>query len=56
MLRIIDKTNEIANFLGNQDSSILKDYRITVKINMEIEVQLLVEQEHTILKKLEWVI
>jgi len=53
MLRIIDKTNEIANFLGNQDSSILKDYRITVKINMEIEVQLLVEQENIILKKLQ---
>jgi MinD-like ATPase involved in chromosome partitioning or flagellar assembly len=52
MLRIIDKTNEIANFLDNQDSTILKDYRITVKINMEIEVQLLVEQDNIISKKL----
>lgn len=53
MLRIIDKTNEIANFLDDQDTTILKDYRITVKINMEIEVQLLVEQENIISKKLQ---
>ncbi len=53
MLRIIDKTNEIAVFLDQQDPAILTDYRIAVKINMEIEVQLLVERENIISKKLE---
>ena len=53
MLKIINKTNEIATFLNTQDSSILKDYRITVKINMEIDVQLLVIESSVIEKKLE---
>jgi hypothetical protein len=53
MLKIINRTNEIAAFLANQEDTILKDYRITVKINMEIDIQLLVEQEHVILKKLQ---
>jgi MinD-like ATPase involved in chromosome partitioning or flagellar assembly len=53
MLKIINKTTEIASFLNNQDSSILKDYRITVKINMEIDVQLLVTESSVIQKKLE---
>ena len=53
MLRIINKTNEIAIFLNKQDCAILKDYRITVKINMEIDIQLLVEQENVISKKLQ---
>jgi len=53
MLKIINKTNEIATFLNNQESPILKDYRITVKINMEIDVQLLVTESSVIEKKLE---
>lgn len=53
MLKIINKTTEIASFLNNQASSILKDYRITVKINMEIDVQLLVTESRVIEKKLE---
>ena len=53
MLKIINKTNEIATFLNTQDSSILKDYRITVKIDMEIDVQLLVTESSVIEKKLE---
>lgn len=53
MLKIINRTNEIALFLDNQDDAILRDYRITVKINMEIDIQLLVEQENVISKKLQ---
>lgn len=53
MLRIINKTNEIATFLKNHGSTILKDYRITVKINMEIDVQVLVTESGVIEKMLE---
>lgn len=53
MLKIINRTNEIALFLDKQDVAILRDYRITVKINMEIDIQLLVEQENVISKKLQ---
>jgi MinD-like ATPase involved in chromosome partitioning or flagellar assembly len=53
MLKIINKTNEIALFLDKQDKAILKDFRITVKINMEIDIQLLVEQENVITKILQ---
>lgn len=53
MLRIINTANQIANFLNNQDNTILIDYRMTVKINMEIEIQLLVEIENVISKKLQ---
>ena len=42
MLKIINKTTDIAMFLDKQDKAILKDFRITVKINMEIDIQLLV--------------
>ena len=53
MLKIINKTNEIALFLEKQDKSILKDFRITVKINMEIDIQLVVGQANIISKILE---
>ncbi|MCF8423855.1 MAG: hypothetical protein K9H41_05890 [Bacteroidia bacterium] len=53
MLKIINRTNEIALFLDKQDKSILKDFRITVKINMEIDIQLLIVQENVISKILQ---
>ena len=53
MLKIINKTTNIALFLDKQDKTILKDFRITVKINMEIDIQLLVEHENIISKILQ---
>lgn len=53
MLKILNKTSDIAFFLDKQDKAILNDYRITVKINMEIDIQLLVYQENIISKILQ---
>jgi MinD-like ATPase involved in chromosome partitioning or flagellar assembly len=53
MLKILDKINSIEAFLEVQDNNILKDYKITMKINMEIDIHLLVFQENIISRKLE---
>lgn len=51
MLKIIKKTSDIASYLDKQDSAIVKDYRITVKVNMEIDVLILVNQENILIQK-----
>lgn len=53
MLRIINKINEINAFLDKQESSVVIDYKLILKVSIEIDIYLLVSEEGKIKPLLE---
>lgn len=52
MLKIISKAIEISTYLDSQSKDILEDFRISIKISMEIDIKLIVKEPNIIIENL----